>query len=225
MEHDERDRVIKKALRKAMLLVIVMAFMIPPLSTSVFAETPIIIAGGDHVKGGETFTVAVTFGSGSVGRVDAQMLYDTEKLTYISGGSSSGNTGYIQLKNAGTEGSITFSIEFQALTEGDATLEVSVNEMYDLDEMFLDTPSATKTVTISGDAAKEELITEEITEDPEEEITEPLGVDEKPAEEVIADADTTEDDGGINMVFIITAAVLVILIIVISVILAARRKR
>lgn len=223
--HDDKYSRAEWILRKIMALVIIMAFMIPLMSPEIFAATPVTISAADHVKGGETFDVTVTFGSGSVGRVDAQMLYDPDKLTYLTGGSSSGNTGYIQLKSAGTDGSITFDLEFQAVAEGDATLDVTVNEMYDLDEMYLDTPSASKTITISGNANEEELITEEAADDQTEEATEPQGVDEKPDEEGQTDEDTAADDGGINMFFIITAIGLVILIVIISVILASRRKR
>lgn len=221
MEQEEKENITERILRRVIAIVVVMAFMVPFLSPRVFAETSITISSGDHVKGGDTFTVAVTFGSGSVGRVDAQMLYDTDMLTYVSGGSSSGNTGYIQLKNAGTEGSITFNIEFQALTEGDVTLEVTTNEMYDLDEMYLDTPSAAKTITIEGDAEEEVLITETTSPEEPEETTQLIGVDEKPAEDGVS-----EENGinNINLIFIFGAVVLVILIVIIAVLLAARKK-
>ena len=217
MEQSEKDRMMEKVLRKIIAFVVVLAIMIPLVSPRVFAETAVTISGGDNVKGGDTFTVAVTFGSGEVGRVDAQLLYDTDKLTYLSGGSSSGNTGYIQLKDAGTEGSITFNIEFQAITEGDATLEVTTNEMYDLDEMYLDTPSSSKSITISGNAEEEEMITETASPDEPVETTELTGVDEKPEEE-------TDDSSSINLIFIFGAVVLVILIVIIAVVLAARKK-
>ncbi len=221
MGQEEKENITERILRRAIAIVVVMAFMVPFLSPKVFAETPITISSSDHVKGGDTFTVAVTFGSGSVGRVDAQMLYDTDMLTYVSGGSSSGNTGYIQLKNSGTEGSITFNIEFQALTEGDVTLEVTTNEMYDLDEMYIDTPSATKAITIEGDAEEEVLITETTSPEEPEETTQLIGVDEKPTE-----AEVNEENGfnNINLVFIFVAVVLVILIVIIAVLLASRKK-
>lgn len=219
MEQNERERLTEKVLRKIIAFVVVMTFIIPLISPSVFAETSITISSGDHVKGGETFTVAVTFGGGSVGRVDAQLLYDTDMLTYVSGGSSSGNTGYIQLKNAGTEGSITFNLEFQAVTEGETALEVTTNEMYDLDEMYLDTPSATKTIAIEGNAEEEVLITETTSPDEPVETTELVGVDEKPAEE-----SEEEGNGNINLLFIFGAVVLVILIVIVAVLLATRKK-
>lgn len=191
--------------------------MIPVMAPEVFAASSVTISGGDSVKGGDTFTVAVTFGGGSVGRVDGQLTYDTDKLTYISGGSSSGNSGYIQLKKAGTDGSVVFNIEFQAVSDGSTTLEVTTNEIYDLDEVYLgDTPSASKTVSISGKAASEDLITQ--TTSPEEpvEATELIGVDEKPEDE----ADSTLN---MNLILIIIAVVLVVLIVIIAI--ALKKKK
>lgn len=139
------------------------------MAPEVFAASSVTISGGDSVKGGDSFTVAVTFGGGSVGRVDGQLTYDTDKLTYISGGSSSGNTGYIQLKKAGIDGSVTFNIEFQAVSDGSTSLEVTTNEIYNLDEVYTgETPSASKTISISGAAAAEDLITQ--TTSPEEPV-------------------------------------------------------
>ena len=99
----EKDNCIVRVLRVLIALVIVISLVIPLISPSVFAASSVSISGGDNVKGGDTFTVAVVFSGGDVGRVDAQMTYDTDQLSYISGGTSKGNTGYIQLKNAGTE--------------------------------------------------------------------------------------------------------------------------
>lgn len=79
------------------------------------------------------------------------MTYDTNKLNYLSGGSSSGNTGYIQMKEMGS-GSISFQIKFQAVGDGSTTLKVDTTEMYDVNDNALDTPSATKTVKVIGSA-------------------------------------------------------------------------
>jgi len=140
--------IIEKILRTLIIFVITAAFILPLLTPTVFATSSVTISTADTIKGGDTFTAVVTFGGGNVGRVDAQLTYDTDMLTYISGGSSSGNSGYIQLKDAGTDGSVVFNIEFQALTEGDASIEVLTNEMYDLDEMMIEPVSASKTISI-----------------------------------------------------------------------------
>ena len=130
----ENDSMFERILRILIIAVVVLSMAIPVMAPEVFAASSVTISGGDSVKGGDSFTVAVTFGGGSVGRVDGQLTYDTDKLTYISGGSSSGNTGYIQLKKAGIDGSVTFNIEFQAVSDGSTSLEVTTNEIYTLDE-------------------------------------------------------------------------------------------
>lgn len=215
----ENDSMFERILRILIIAVVVLSMAIPVMAPEVFAASSVTISGGDSVKGGDSFTVAVTFGGGSVGRVDGQLTYDTDKLTYISGGSSSGNTGYIQLKKAGIDGSVTFNIEFQAVSDGSTSLEVTTNEIYNLDEAYTgETPSASKTISISGAAAAEDLITQ--TTSPEEpvEATELIGVDEKPE----------EDEAGsvnMNMILIITAIVLAILIIVIAVILRRKKRK
>lgn len=212
----EKDSLLERTLRKIIILIVVMAFVVPLITPNVFAASSVSINGGDNVKGGDTFTLVVAFEGGNIGRVDAYMTYDTNKLTYISGGTSSGNTGYIQLKTAGTEGSIVFNLKFQAVSEGAADLEVVTDEMYDFDDIALDRPSVTKTITISGNAAPEALITETASPEKPVDTTELAGVDEK-----------TEKSSAVNLnaIFIAAAAVLVIFIVIISVILAKKKKK
>lgn len=212
----EKDSLLERTLRRLIVLIVIMAFVVPLLTPNVFAASSVSINGGDDVKGGDTFTLVVAFEGGNIGRVDAHMTYDTNKLTYISGGTSSGNTGYIQLKTAGTDGSIIFNLKFQAVSEGAADLEVTTDEMYDFDDVALDRPSTAKTITISGNAAPEALVTETTSPEKPVDTTELVGVDEK-----------TEKDSAMNLnvIFIAAAAVLVILIVIISVILARKKKQ
>jgi len=193
------------------LAVMILALMvIIPSASPVSAATSVDIAGGDEVTGGETFTVTVTYSGDEVGRVVAGMTYDTSMLTYISGGSSAGNTGYISLKNAGTGEALSFQIKFQALKEGETTVTVTTRELYDLAEQYLDNPSASKNITISGNAAEDEMVAPEMPE--EEDVTpDSIGVDEK------------EDQTNFTMVLAIGAAVVAVLIVLIAVLI--RRKK
>ena len=88
----ENDSLLERVLRIAIISVVVLSMIFPVMDPRVFAASSVTISGGENVKGGDTFTVAVTFGGGNVGRVDGQLTYDTDRLTYISGGSSSGNS-------------------------------------------------------------------------------------------------------------------------------------
>ncbi len=213
----KKENIAEKILRKAIAFVVVMALTIPLIAPGVFAASSVSINCSDSIEGGETFTMAVVFSGGDVGRVDAQMLYDTDDITYISGGTSKGDTGYVQLKRAGTEGAIVFNLKFQALTDGDTEVQVTTNEMYDLDERAMGTPSAYKTITVMGDASEDQVVTEPPDEEEPEEATSLMGVDEKTEdEEELVVSDT---------VILIASAVLAILIIVICILLGRRKKK
>lgn len=214
----KKENIAEKLLRKAIAFVVVMALTIPLLAPGVFAASSVYINCSDSVKGGETFTVAVVFSGGDVGRVDAQMTYDTDELTYISGGTSKGDTGFIQLKSAGTEGAIVFNIKFQALTDGDADVEVTTNEMYDLDERAMGTPSAYKTIAIQGDASSDQVTTEPPDEEQPEEPSSLTGVDEKTE-------DVEEEFVVSDTMIMIASAVLALIIIVICILLGRRKNK
>lgn len=202
-------RLLKRFIAIPAVIMLIMILAAPQVS----AAATVTMSGGDNVKGGETFYVAVTFGGGDVGRVDAQITYDTGKLTYISGGTSTGNAGYINLSKAGTEGSVTFNIKFQAVSDGSTTLQLTTYDLFDLDEMPMDeNPSASKTINISGNAGNEQVITQETSPDEPEEPTQLSGVDEK-------------GNTNITVILIVSAAILVILIVIVSVVLARKKGK
>ena len=191
------------------------------------AASTVSVTGGDNVTGGEIFTITVTFDGDSIGRVSGDVTYDTEMLSYISGGSSSGNVGYVELKKAGTGEPLAFDLKFQALKEGSTELTVSTSEMYDLGEMFLDTPTASKTVNISGDAADDEIIEETVPED--DAVEEGLSVDEKgdtpeePSDNEAGTADASDD----NVDFLSKAIMFGIagLVLILLIVALLRRRR
>lgn len=207
---------MKRLLKRFSVIMTAVLMMAAVMTPQVFAAASVSMSGGDSVEGGDTFYVAVTFGGGDVGRVDAQITYDTSKLTYISGGTSTGDAGYINLSKAGTGGSVTFNIKFQALTDGSTTLKLTTFDLYDLDEMPMNEyPSATKTISISGNAGNDEVITQETSPEEPEEPTELMGVDEM------------EEEGGANitLILIISAVVLAALIIIIIVVLSKKKRK
>ena len=216
-----KENIADKLLRKAIALVVAMALTIPLIAPGVFAASSVSINCSDNIEGGDTFTVAVVFSGGDVGRVDAQLEYDTDDITYISGGTSKGDTGYVQLKSAGTEGAIVFNLKFQALTDGEAGVQVTTNEMYDLDERSMGAPSAYKTITIKGDASEDQVATEPPDEEQPEEESSLTGVDEK------TDEDTAAEDEGVisNTMIIVISAALALLIIIICILLGRRNKK
>ena len=213
---EKKDQFCDKLLRRFIVFLVVAAFAIPLLTPRVFAASTVSISGGDQVKGGETFTVTVTYSGSQIGSVDGSMTYDTSKLNYLSGGSSSGNTGYIQLREIGS-GSISFQIKFQAIGDGSTTLKVDTSEMYDTSDNALDRPSASKTVKVIGSASSDDVIKETQAETQEATATEETmesGVDEK--------GDEGEMTGG-YLFLIISAAVLAVIIAVIAAVLIKKR--
>lgn len=208
---------MKRIMRRVSRIITAVVLLVSLMAPQAFADATVDMSGGDNVKGGDTFYVAVTFGGGDVGRVDAQLTYDTNKLSYISGGTSSGDVGYVNLNKAGSGGSVTFNIKFQALKDGQTTLSLTTYEMYDLNEQYMsDTPSTSRTITINGNAADAQVITQETSPDKPVEATEPVGVDEM----------EPRDGAGSNVtvILIILALVLVLLIVIISIVLAKKKK-
>lgn len=207
-----------KSIIKKITTVLVAAVMLLPLFTAQSsAASSVIISTKDKIAGGDTFYVTVTYDGSNIGRVDAGLNYDTDKLAYISGGSSQGNSGYVHLKLAGTGEAITFNLKFQAISDGSTSISVETNSMYDLDERYLsETPYASKQINVVGNAASEDIIEQETSPDAPEEYTGLKGVDEK----------VEEDEGpNINLILIIGAAVIVLLIVVISIIAAKSKKK
>lgn len=136
---------------KYRILVIIAAVVFLIGSTSVsFASTSVNISGKNKVTKGETYTVKVKFSGDNIGRVDGQLTYDTSKLSYKSGGSSSGDNGYIDLKDAGTGEAIVFNIKFKAKGGGSSTIKVTTNGIYNLEEEYIDAPSTSKSINIKG---------------------------------------------------------------------------
>ena len=183
---------MRNILKKIAVIIVAAMIIVPAATFDTYAASTVSVTGGDDVKGGEVFNVTVTFDGDDIGRVVGDITYDTDMLSYISGGSSSGNVGYVELKNAGTGEPLKFELEFQALKEGNTELTVSASEMYDLSEGYMDTPSTTKTVTISGDASEDQII-EETTEPDDTAVEEKIDVDEK---DDITEAESAADDSG-----------------------------
>ena len=214
---------MRKFLKKAAVFALAVMLILPAATADTYASSSVTITGGDDVKGGDVFNVTVTFDGDSIGRVVGDITYDTEMLSYISGGSSSGNVGYVELKNAGTGEPLTFELEFQALKEGETQLDVSASEMYDLAEGYMDTPSASKTIHISGDADEEEIVEETTVED--DAADEGLSVDEKEdvtqATEEITEPDTESSDSLAKYIMFGIGGLVILLLIV----LIFRRRR
>lgn len=114
------------------------------------ADTSVSISGGSPVKEGETTTVTVTYKGDSLGFVDGELRYDSDSLEYLSGGSSQGNNGVIQLKrwSDNASGVITFSLKFRGLHEDTVALNLKTYETQNLDGIGMSRPSANTSLKV-----------------------------------------------------------------------------
>ena len=211
MNKNKKGEFARRILAHLAAIVLAVMIVVPAVSANAAAASSVSVTGGDNVAGGETFTVTVTYSGDSVGRVVADMTYDKSMLTYISGGTSLGNNGYIQLENAGTGENLVFNIKFQALKDGNTSIKVNTSEIYDLDEQYMSVPAAvTKNVAISGNASDDEIV-------------EPSTAPEGDYEVDLISVDEKEAPVNFTLVLAIGAAVAVLLIVIIAV--AIRRKK
>lgn len=210
---------MRNILKKIAVIIVAAMIIVPATTFDAHASSSVSVTGGDNVKGGEVFTVTITFDGDDIGRVVGDITYDTDMLSYISGGSSTGNVGYVELRNAGTGEPLKFELEFQALKEGETVLTVAASEMYDLGEGYMDTPSITKTVTISGDADEEEIIEE--TTEPDNAPEDNLSIDEK-EDMSNAGSDSLSDSGSLAKYIMYGIGAMVALLVIVMIF---RRRR
>ena len=210
----------KKALHTAAAVFMAVIVMMMNVS-AVFASPGVTITGGDDVKGGETFTVTVKFSGGDIGRVEGSLTYDTDRLTYISGGHQQRQFRiYYGSARQATGEDITFRIRFQAIADGFTNVDVTTSEVYDLNEKQMSKISGSKTINIVGSASEKDKMEESSDESDSDvqTVTERRGVDEKPADE-------TGSTTGTTAFLVIAAAVAALLLVIVIVAMKKSRSR
>lgn len=212
-------------MKKITGLIIAAALLSLIFPAAVFgASSSVSISGGSSVKMGDTVTVTVTYKGSSLGYVNGQLTYDNSRLEYLSGGSSQGDAGLVELKNYAdnADGKLSFKVKFRAVGTGSVALNLETLETQNLDgDQSMGTPSASKTIKVT-DAERTETTTEEVTseETSSEETIIPT------SEETSADSQEQQktDGGGISYPMMsIIAAVLIVLIVLIAVKLRKRK--
>lgn len=211
----------------AALMLVVM--LVPGMAFA--ASSSVSISGGGSTQVGKTVTVTVTYKGSNLGYVNGQMTYDNNKLEYVSGGSSKGDAGLVQLKEYadGNSGKLSFTIKFKAKGAGSVNLNLETLETQNIDgDQSMGTPSASKTVKVAADSnagenTKATTESKETTQETtiQEENTTP--VDEESSSEP---ADQKRDSGSGMNYWILggSAVVLILLIAVIAVILYKRKN-
>lgn len=249
----ERKIIKSIAAAAAVFIALMMAVMSIGTGEVWAAQGSVGIDAAQSVNKGDVFTVKVSYSGDSLSRVRGMMRYDTSVLKYISGGTSKGNGGAVELRGTGEGGDISFSVKFKAVGKGKSSLSVKTREMYDIDEMDMGNPSSSASVSVaaqesvpaedeqSQDAQQEEQKPDEENQDQDKEQTEEESTDqedtqaasgEDESEGDIAAVDTAADeeqkqDGvsdKVKIIAIIAAAVLTIAVLNI-IILRARKKK
>ena len=199
----------RKCLMTGLMILLLMIFFTVPAA----AGSSVVISGSKSVNQGESFTVTVTFKGDDIGRVDGQMTYDSSVLSYVSGGSSKGDNGYIELADAGTGEELTFNLKFKASGEGTTSLKVTTQGVYNLEEEYIDAPSGAMQVSVDGNET-------ESTAD------ETQGQDITDNQDVSIDDSSSDngENGSLNLVIIGAVCTAALVIIVLLLIRHSRRR-
>lgn len=222
--------------RRIQIITAVLLLLTMLVPASVFgADSSVSITGGKSAKVGDTVTVTVTYRGDALGYVNGQLTYDNSKMEYLSGGSSQGDAGLVELKEYASDasGKLSFQVKFRAVDFGSVALNLETLETQNLDgDQSMGTPSASRTLRITGsqsaatDSSQEDATTEPET-DASTESTEATETGEtQTTESESGEPSDTADSGeenGVNFVVVgVIAAVILILIAIIAI--ALRRK-
>ncbi len=216
-------------MKKILPVFMILAMMfIPTCSYGATLNSSVSTAGS--VDTGKNFTVTVRFSAGSLDYVDAELEYNENLISYISGGSSSGDSGIVFIKEGTSDGrSLSVKLKFKAKRPGSSALALSVNEAYSMDGTPLDTPGASASVKVSKPQSSQEPAAEEPqASEPEPDeadsggtVTEPQ---QDPEPQQQTEQETEEDDNG-NIIWYAAAAISLALLIAVIILLAVRKRR
>lgn len=217
----------------AALLLTVLLCPICPATVFGASGASVSISGDRTVKEGEVLTITVTYQGSSLGYVNGHLTYDTNRLEYLSGGSSQGNAGLVQLKAYADDagGKLSFPVKFRAVGSGSTALNLETLESQNLDgDQDMGTPSASRNVKVTKGAGTATTAPPE--ESPDKEETQESTQPEKASE---ADEDTADGESALEtsaqkdsipvVTFVAGAVILVLAIAIIAVVLVRKKKR
>lgn len=194
------------------------------------ASSAVSMSGARTVKNGDMITIKVTYKGESLGYVNGHLTYDTRRLEYVSGGSSQGNAGLVQLKQYAdnADGKLSFKVKFRAVSAGSVNLSLETLETQNLDgDADMGTPSAGMTVDIvkssSGAQSSEPSSSEtgSSSEEPETSQTEAQTQESTQAED---ETSGPEKDGSASYSVLLIAAIVIAALILI-IVMRLKKKR
>lgn len=139
---------------------------------SASANSNVEMKMSENITAGENFRVELVFsGDGeNVNSVACNLTYDPEQIEFISSDYASGGGGKLSINgfSENLESTMTITLEFTALQEGQANIAISECSIYD-DEMFLvGSPQLNRSFSISPkqeDSQEEQSKAEEVSVD------------------------------------------------------------
>ncbi len=200
------------------ILVLCMIMMIPQRAFAYSLDLDLKCS--DTIEPDEQFTVNVVYSSDSLGSVNGSIEYDTDYLEYISGGSSTGDSGLVKLKDNSDDGkAVTFALEFKALKKGTATVEVNTEEAYDLDDAAMNTPYFIKNISIEKTKSGK---TSEQTQNDEKKDA--VNSDDSTPVSDIDDKNSSQKQKNSNML-IISSGITAILLVIVGILAGVRKRK
>lgn len=219
---------MKQITRVITAVLLVMALAVPQAAFG--ASSAVSMSGARTVKNGDMITIKVTYKGESLGYVNGHLTYDTRRLEYVSGGSSQGNAGLVQLKQYAdnADGKLSFKVKFRAVSAGSVNLSLETLETQNLDgDADMGTPSAGMTVDIvkssSGAQSSEPSSSEtgSSSEEPETSQTEAQTQESTQAED---ETSGPEKDGSASYSVLLIAAIVIAALILI-IVMRLKKKR
>lgn len=221
---------MKQITRVITAVLLVMALAVPQAAFG--ASSAVSMSGARTVKNGDMITIKVTYKGESLGYVNGHLTYDTRRLEYVSGGSSQGNAGLVQLKQYAdnADGKLSFKVKFRAVSVGSVNLSLETLETQNLDgDADMGTPSAGMTVDIvksSSGAQSSEPSSSETSSSSEESETSQPEAQTQEAESTQAEDETSdpEKDGSVSYPVLLIAAIVIAALILI-IVMRLKKKR
>lgn len=144
--------------KKAVILVMALAFVLAMCGTAYAAEAKMSLSGGGTFEKGDTVTITLKYSGATFGSATAKITYDSDVLEYssCSGAEANGSGGTViaTMANGSGTDSLSCKFTFKAKKVGKATVNASTTDIYniDLEELSAGSKSTTVTVEDSSDA-------------------------------------------------------------------------
>lgn len=141
-----------KTMKRFLGIVLAVCLMVPCFSTISRAANGVLSFSDPTTAVGQTFDVKIKIDAGgeAIGDGFATVTYDPAKLKYVGGMDTTGGDGKVELKGTGngSQTALEYTVQFMALAEGTATLEVADYTSYLFNDETLHLSLGSSTITI-----------------------------------------------------------------------------